>query len=143
MSGLADLERRGLIARISYSRKRVRDFIGIASRDLEVARSLVDESADWSHSIAYNSMLQSSRALMFSRGYRPTGQASHLAVIMFLRNSFAKELGPLVTELDRVRKKRHVSVYDTAGSVSQLEARHALEAADELLKKVKSLLPAR
>lgn len=139
MNGLVDLERRGLIARISYNRRRVSDLMRIASRDLEVARSLADESTDWSYSIAYNSMLQSARALMFSRGYRPTGQAPHLTVVSFLRSSFDKELGQLITELDRMRKKRHVSVYDTAGAISQSEMRHALKVADEFHEKVRNL----
>ncbi len=142
MSGLSDLERRGLVSRISYSRRRVEDLMRIAARDLDVARSLADESMDWSYSIAYNSMLQSARALMFSRGYRPTGQTPHLAVVSFLRNSFNKELGHLITEFDRIRKKRHISVYDTAGAISQSEMQHALKVASELYEKARSLLEA-
>ncbi|HZY93715.1 MAG TPA: hypothetical protein VFE98_02510, partial [Candidatus Bathyarchaeia archaeon] len=96
---------------ISYSRKRVSDLMRIAARDLDVARHVMDESMDWSYSIAYNSMLQSSRALMFARGFRPSGERSHLAVVMFLRASFSKQLGP-VNRRTRPNKKEtsHLSI---------------------------------
>ncbi len=115
----SDLERKGLVTRISVDRKRVKDLLRLAARDLRVARSLNRESPDWAYSIAYNSMLQSARALMFSRGYRPTGNTPHFAVIAFLRSTFSQQLGTLIGELDRMRKKRHISVYDTAGTISE------------------------
>lgn len=101
MTVLADLERKGLITRISINSRRVKDLLRLAARDLRVARTLSRESPDWAYSIAYNSMLQSARALMFSRGYRPTGTAPHFAVVAFLRSAYSQQLGTLIGELDR------------------------------------------
>ena len=127
MTVLAELERKGLITRISTNSRRVKDLLRLAARDLRVARTLNRESPDWAYSIAYNRMLQSARALMFSRGYRPTGTTSHFAVIAFLRSAYSQQLGTLIGELDRMRKKRHVSVYDTAGTISDREMREISE----------------
>jgi len=137
---LAELERKGLITRISTNSRRVKDLLRLAARDLRVARTLNRESPDWAYSIAYNRMLQSARALMFSRGYRPTGTTSHFAVIAFLRSAYSQQLGTLIGELDRMRKKRHVSVYDTAGTISESEAEYALKVSSRFHERAKNLL---
>ncbi len=77
---------------------------------------------------------------MFSKGYRPSGGSPHVSVVTFLRHYFARELGQLITEFDRIRKKRHVSVYDTAGTISRIEMEHALKVAAEFYEKVRVIL---
>ncbi len=76
---------------------------------------------------------------MFSKGYRTTTQTPHLAVILFLRTTFSKQLGILIDELDRMRRKRHVTIYDISGGVSDSEVEHALEAAEQFLDRVRTI----
>lgn len=56
-----------------------------ARRDIATAGTLIGNGEfDWSLAIAYNAMLSSGRALMFSRGYRPSSTEGHVAVVRFL-----------------------------------------------------------
>jgi hypothetical protein len=70
---LDELERRGHIKRLPMDMKKIEDSLNLAKRDVNVARSVLEENCDWAFSIAYNAMLQAVRALMFSKGYRPIG----------------------------------------------------------------------
>ncbi|MCX6777613.1 MAG: hypothetical protein NT157_01890 [Candidatus Micrarchaeota archaeon] len=45
-----------------------------------------------------------------------------------------------LTDLDRMRRKRHIATYDEAGTITEFEARHALKTAKEFLSLVKSSL---
>jgi uncharacterized protein (UPF0332 family) len=62
-----ELERSGTIRKLPIDRKKVNDSLDLAKRDLNIARNMLDENCDWAFSIAYNSILQSVRALMFSK----------------------------------------------------------------------------
>ncbi|MBU4491120.1 MAG: HEPN domain-containing protein [Euryarchaeota archaeon] len=64
-----ELERAGIIKRLPIDEKKVSDALDLAKRDLKAARNMMGENCDWAFSIAYNSMLQSARALMFSKGW--------------------------------------------------------------------------
>lgn len=85
-----ELERAGIIKRLPIDEKKVNDSLDLAKRDLKAARNIVDENCDWAFSIAYNSMLQSARALMFSKGYRPSSDSGHVSAIKFAK-LFLKE----------------------------------------------------
>lgn len=139
---ISDLEREGLISKISVNNKRVNECLVIAERDLKTAISLSDNS-DWAFSIAYNSMLQSARALMFSFGFRPKGQAKHISTVRFAEAVLGKKAKEIIIILDRMRRKRHKVVYDTSGLISQLEANKAITNADKFFKLIKEDLKKR
>lgn len=113
----AKLEREGLIKRLPINEKKVRDAFNLAKRDLKTAEKISREDSDWAYSIAYNSMLQAARALMFSKGYRPSGKTQHVSVIKFCEASLGKEFSDTIVSFDRMRRKRHIAVYDKPGSV--------------------------
>jgi uncharacterized protein (UPF0332 family) len=78
------LEKEGYIRTLSPDLRRVDDSLRLAQRDAKTAQKmLLTEEYDWAFNIAYNSMLQSIRALMFSMGYRPSTRNSHIAVVRF------------------------------------------------------------
>jgi uncharacterized protein (UPF0332 family) len=133
-----DLERDGLIRRLPVDEKKVRDAFALAKRDVKTSKGLLAEDPDWAFSIAYNAILQAARALMFSRGYRPHGKAQHISVIRFLETSLGKDAAETIVAIDRMRRKRHRAVYDTAGSVSTLEAENATKRAEDFLKVVET-----
>lgn len=56
----------------------------LAKRDIGTAERNLPESPDWAYSIAYNSILQAGRALMFNDGYRPRGGEQHATVVEFI-----------------------------------------------------------
>lgn len=134
---IEDLEREGLIRKIPVDPKRVTDLLTLARRDLGTSRALLATSHDWAYTVAYNAVLQAGRALMASRGYRPGGQNQHISVVKFSA-LFLDAKDALV--LDRMRRKRHMSVYETAGTVSAAEAEFAVEQAERLTGVIESLL---
>ncbi|MEW6329721.1 MAG: HEPN domain-containing protein, partial [Candidatus Micrarchaeota archaeon] len=113
----------------------IRNLLGIAKRDLEVAEHLLSVNSDASFMHSYNAILQSARALMFSKGYRPV-EDEHKTTIDFIGAVFPN-VGYLAI-LDRMRRKRHVVTYDEANKTSEYEAKHALKTAKEFLNFAKS-----
>jgi uncharacterized protein (UPF0332 family) len=134
---IEDIEREGLIKKLPYDRKKVDDAIALAHRDLRTSRTILTTDQDWAYTIAYNAVLQAGRALMFSKGYRPDGANQHISVVKFAELFLDKQ--DAVT-FDRMRRKRHSSVYDMAGSISETEAESAVSHAKGLIRKIEDLL---
>lgn len=134
------MEREGLIKSLPVNRRKVKDSFKLAERDLRIATKILKEDYDWAFSIAYNSMLQAARALMFSHGYRPSGEAQHVSVVKFVEASLSKEFKDVVIAFDRMRRKRHLAIYDRTGAISETDARNAIKWAGEFLGEVKKIL---
>jgi len=137
---LSDLEREGFIKKLPIAKRKVQDSFNLAKRDLKIAKLILKEDPDWAFTIAYNSLLQSSRALMFSMGYRPHGHAQHISVIRFIEVVLGKELSTLVLLFDRMRRKRHIAVYGAVGTISKSESENAISRATEFLDKIQNIL---
>lgn len=73
------------------------------------------ESLDWSYSIAYNAVLQACRAYMFKLGYRPASIEAHKTTFEFMQFVVEEPYRKSISYFDRVRKKRHRTVYDEVG----------------------------
>ncbi len=131
--GLNELERKGYVKRLPIDMKKIEDSLNLAKRDVNVARSVLEENSDWAFSIAYNAMLQAVRALMFSKGYRPAGSNQHISVVRFAELFLRKED---VIILDRMRRKRHTTIYDTAGTISEIEAENIVMRAEKLVQEI-------
>jgi len=116
------------------TKKKVKDALALAQRDIETAKTLLHQDTDWAFSIAYNAILQTLRALMFSQGYRPDGSNQHVSTVRFADLFLDKDV---VIVFDRMRRKRHISVYDTAGSISKNEAEMAITTAKEILTDIR------
>ena len=97
----------------------------------------MEQDRDWAFSIAYNAILQTIRALMFSKGYRPSGSNQHVSVVRFAEIFLEEES---VVLFDRMRRKRHSTIYDIAGIISNKEARNAVDKAEKLIKEIKIMI---
>ncbi|KUG19930.1 hypothetical protein ASZ90_010323 [hydrocarbon metagenome] len=135
-----DLLRRGEIRRLPPDPRQVADALGIAKRDAAVARAMLQGNDDWAYTIAYNAMLQAVRAIMFSQGFRPAGRNTHMTVVRFAELVLPPEDAIL---LDRMRRKRHASVYDMAGVISRAEAEAAVARAEEFVARIEAKLGSR
>ena len=72
-----DLLRKRKIHRHRASREEIRRLLQPTDRDLRMARLTMAEDWDWAFSIAYNAVLQSARAYMYSEGTgRPLNRAT-------------------------------------------------------------------
>ena len=133
----------GSVHKFQASSEEIDRAMSLARRDLTFAGNAVNESLDWSYSIAYNAVLQACRAYMFHHGYRPAANESHKATLRFMHIASVEPLKGAATYFDRVRKKRHRTVYDEVGIVTEKEARQLLRKAEEFISRVDSILKER
>jgi len=131
---LDQLEREGFIKKLPTNYRKVTDALSLAQRDIITAKNILKQDADWAFNIAYNAILQTLRAFMFSKGYRPDGSNQHVSVVRFAELYLESDI---VIMFDRMRRKRHLSIYDTAGTISPNEAKTAIETAEDIFEKIK------
>ena len=104
-----------------------------AERDLQTARTLIEQDRDWGFAVAYDAVLQASRAYMFAKGFRPASSESHKNTFAFMRLAMGKGYEELMTYFDRMRNKRHQAIYEIAGLITETEARNILEKAESFV----------
>jgi len=128
--------------KIPYDQNLVNNALQLAERDIKTANDVYNNrDLDWAFSIAYNAMLQAGRALMFSEGYRPKGEYKHVSVIDFVKNKFGNEFAEKILFMfNKIRKKRHIAVYEQVNIISEEEAKTALKTAQDFVSKVEELL---
>jgi uncharacterized protein (UPF0332 family) len=118
----------------------IKQLLQLATRDLSTAVRNLDEAPDWAYSIAYNSILQAGRALMFFDGYRPRGSEQHATVVEFVEERLGAVFAPQVRVFDQMRRKRHRVIYEAAGLVSKKEAEQAIAFAKEFVEKITEII---
>jgi len=121
---LDELEKEGYIKRLPVNKKKIEDALNLAKRDIKAAKVILRENDDWAFSIAYNAMLQAIRALMFSKGYRPSVKNQHISVVRFAELFLRKED---VIVFDRMRRKRHATIYNAAERFQKRKQRTQLK----------------
>ena len=124
----------------TFSREQVGDRLKIARRDLVASAEMLGSAHEWAYAIAYNAMLQSGRAFMFNEGFRAKGEGHHLIVIQFLRAGLGPEWEDVLDVMDRMRRKRNRSLYDTTGAISIKEAGEAVETAKDFVTRIDQML---
>ena len=118
----------------------IKQLLQLAIRDLSTATRNLDEAPDWAYSIAYNSILQAGRALMFFDGYRPRGGEQHATVVEFVEERLGAAYTAQVQLFDQMRRKRHRVIYEVAGLVSKQEAEQAIIFAREFVEKITQII---
>lgn len=132
----------GKIRKQQVSAEEIERAIARAERDLKTARSVMAGDWDWGFAIAYNAVLQASRAFMFSEGYRPASREGHKNTFAFMRVAMGKSYEDMITYFDRVRNKRNQAMYDVAGMISETEAKNLFRMAVDFVALVKKILRA-
>ena len=85
-------------------------------------------------------MLQSARALMFSKGYRAVGERQHATTVQFMRKTLSYKFKSILEFMDMMRRKRNRTVYDIAGLISSKEALEAIETAKIFVEEISRIL---
>jgi uncharacterized protein (UPF0332 family) len=111
-----------------------------ADRDIRTARKIMAEDWDWGFAVAYNAILQASRAYMFSLGYRPAGAEGHKNTFAFMQAAMGKDYEDMITYFDRMRNKRNQAMYDVAGLITETEAKNLLKKAVEFVALIRGWL---
>lgn len=131
-----DLIKAGRVKKQQVSADEIRRGMERANRDLKTAKLVMAGDWDWGFAVAYNAILQASRAYMFFEGYRPGSTEGHKNTLAFMKIALGKEYVDLVTYFDRVRNKRNQAIYDVAGLITETEARHLFAKAVEFVKMI-------
>jgi len=135
-----NLLKEGLIKRCLVDDKTVLNLIKRAHKDIKTAQRNLSEDEDCAYSYAYNSMLRSGLALMFSEGFRPEVKDKHLTVVKFAAAALGQKHKSLINDYDFMRRKRHRLVYEPDIPCSKEEARKAISTAKEFVDGVHALL---
>ena len=123
---LRDWLRNSWLVEHETSPEEIAGLLAIAERDLANAE-LAGLSEDWKLNIGYNAALQAATAALAAAGFRAAREQHHYRTIQSLALTIGWPAAK-VDRFDRFRKKRSISGYETAGVVSEQEARemHAL-----------------
>jgi len=127
----------GKIKPFRATKEEIERSIELAERDLEVAAKMLSDSPDWALSIAYNAVIQASRAYMFHAGYRPAAHEAHKSTLEFMEIALGESMQETVSYFDRMRRKRHRAVYEQVGVVSEGEVVKLLELARDYVAEIK------
>ncbi|HLC37926.1 MAG TPA: HEPN domain-containing protein [Candidatus Norongarragalinales archaeon] len=135
---LADLLKKGDVRPFPAGKSEVEALLKLAGRDLVVAEELLKNNRlDWSLAVSYNCVLQTSRAWLFFKGYRPSYGEGHSVVIQFAMATLEQAFGKEIEVLDSLRTKRHAVVYEAEGETTEYEAGYALKLAKKFLEFMK------
>jgi hypothetical protein len=114
----------------------IANLLALSDRDL-AACQVKQLPADWRFAIAYNAALQAATAALAAAGYRAARDNHHYRVIQSLEFTTAPSR-KLIDAFDWFRKKRNISSYDLAGSVSDKEADEVFRLATSIRRDVES-----
>lgn len=135
-----NLLKESLIKRCSIDHKAILNLIKRAYIDLKTAKRNLDKDEECAFNYAYNAMLRSGLALMFSEGFRPDIKDKHLTVVRFASSILGEEFKKLINDYDFMRKKRNRFIYEPDIPCSMKEAKDALKTAEEFVEKILKLI---
>jgi len=97
----------------------------------------IDESA---FKEAYDAMILSGRALIFSLGLRPRTIGSHSITIKFCELYLGKEFKLLIDKFKKMKQKRNYLIYGTDLIVSEVETKNAIKTAKDFVRKIEKIV---
>lgn len=134
------LVKQGLIKRCPVDKKSVDNLIGRAKTDLITARRNLNDDEECAYNYAYNAMMRSGLAVMFSDGYRPEIKDKHLTIVKYVSCVMGDELEKIINSYDYMRKKRNHFLYEPDVPCSMTEAEEALRVAGEFVSSVEKII---
>ena len=129
-----------LIKKCPIDYRAIRNLIKRAYIDLKTAKRNLAKDEECAYNYAYNALLRSGLALMFSKGFRPEIKNKHLTVVRFSDSVLGDEFKKLINDYDFMRKKRNRFIYEPDIPCSMKEAKDAIKTAEEFVKKIVKLI---
>lgn len=133
----------GLIKKCPLDCKAILNLLKRAYVDLKTAKRNLIQDEECAFNYAYNAMLRSGLALMFSEGFRPDIKDKHSTVVRFVGLSLGDSFKKPINDYDFMRKKRNRFIYEPEIPCSIKEARDALKTAEEFVGKISDLIRAK
>lgn len=113
-------------------------FLAGAERKLGAAKKTLTIDEEAAYQLAYEAMLKGSLGFMLSFGVRPRNLLGHhITIIEFAGKRLGKEFRSLISMFNRMRRKRHETIYDVTGLISRHEAEEALKTAEKYLQAIR------
>ena len=128
-----NLLKQGLIKKSPTDWKAINNLMKRAYTDIKTAKRNLDDDEECAYNYAYNAMLRSGLALMFSNGFRPEIKDKHLTVVRFSSSILGDKFKKVINDYDFMRRKRHRFIYEPDIPCSRKEAEDALKTAKELV----------
>jgi len=130
---------KGHLKRTAVEKGKIENSFVLSDHFLGRARgNLSMDYYDVSFLMAYNSMLHTAKALLFSRGY---SERSHYCMILLLQSEFKGQVSKFLDILDSYRIARH-SIQYRGGSCAETDAKEAIDDAEKFLELAKKELKA-
>ncbi|MCI0402640.1 MAG: hypothetical protein L0212_03860 [Acidobacteria bacterium] len=115
-------------------------FLASARKKLVAARKTLQIDTEACYQLAYEAMLKASLGFMLSSGVRPRNlPGHHVAIIQFAGEKLGDKFSGLIALFDRMRRKRHQTIYDVT-VISRLEAEQGLATAAEYLQVIRGAI---
>jgi hypothetical protein len=127
---LSDWLQFGWLKEHKTSEQEIADLLAIADRDLRACKTpgLIP---DWRFNIAYNAALQLATAALAAAGFQAERTNHHYRVIHSLEFTLGKDAAT-IRKLDVFRKKRNITDYERADTISDREADEMRKLAEAL-----------
>jgi hypothetical protein len=135
-----ELLRKRAIERVTVTPREIGELLAVAKRDIRASQAMVNTDLDWGFAIAYNAILQLSIAFMAQLGYRPRGEGKHYNTFRFMEEALPEDKA-MIRRLQKLRKKRNVTLYEHPGAISEKEALDVIEFASRYYEEIKSKFP--
>jgi len=134
------LLKQGLIKKCPIDKKAIKDLVKRAYVDLKTAKRNLDDDEECAYNYAYNAMLRSGLALMFSEGFRPEIRDKHLTTVKFASSILGKKFRRVINNYDFMRRKRHRFIYEPDIPCSRVEAKDAINTAKQFVNIINELI---
>jgi len=128
------LLKQGLIKKCPIDWKAINNLTNRSCTDLKTAERNIDEDEECAYNYAYNAMLRSGLALMFSEGFRPEIKDKHLTIVKFASSVLGNKFKKVINDYDFTRRKRHHFIYEPDIPCSRKESEDALNTAKEFVE---------
>lgn len=135
-----DWLRDGSIKRFRPAETQLENLLSSAGKDLQAATELVSLGHHGiARDTAYEAMLKSGMALMYSRGYRPEAGSHHVTIVRFTARVLGSRHADLIDAFDRFRRTRHQRLYQGREAATKSQAEKAIDSAQRLLSIVRGM----
>jgi uncharacterized protein (UPF0332 family) len=137
---LEELERKGKLKRQAPKTDYLNSLLYAAHRNFLAAGKTVSSFEEAAFRLAYDGLMQISRAVLLANGFRPDDGEQHKTTFEVAGAILGKDFSVLIRRIDIYRVKRNNSIYEPRGLITKTEAENILKTAKEYWKMVKLYL---
>ncbi|MCI0622779.1 MAG: HEPN domain-containing protein [Acidobacteria bacterium] len=124
--------------------EQISQYLAGAEKKLASAKKILSVDEEAAYQLAYEAMLKGSLGFMLSHGVRPRSlPGHHVTIIEFAEKHLGTEFKDLISMFNRMRRKRHDTIYQVSAFISQKEAEDALATAGKYLAAIRHAMQQR